>query len=597
MIRLYPRCALRTFFLAGLLTFLAPAARATIRYDISLAQPEQRLFHVRMTIPGVRGEVLVQMPAWDTLYQVRDFAAHVQDVRATGDNGGPLPVVKLDKQTWRVTARGTVRLEYASYWDEPGPFASQLNPNHAFLNFAMVLLYVPERRAEDTRVVFEDIPSTWRIAVELPPAQDSSGSAFTASSYDTLVDAPVEIGNFEEFRLQGIDPPVRVVVHGTGWDRARLQEWLRRIVLYETQLMGGAPYSEYLFILHIGIEPSSAGGGMEHSNGTAISVSEFPALFGVAAHEFFHLWNVKRIRPQSLEPVERTREEFTRALWFAEGVTSTYGSYTLVRSGLWTSRQFLDDLGAEITELEARPARRWQSVEQSSLDAWFEKYPLYRRPDFSISYYNKGQLLGVLLDILIRDATNNRASLDDVLRELNEQFARRGRFYHDSGDIRAAAEHVSGRSFTEFFARYVSGTDELPFDEVLALAGLAVRPLVVTRPEFGFGIGRAADGSAAIAQVEVGSSAEKAGLRPSDGLIALDGAPFPRNPQSWLDQHKPGDTVALRIRRNGDERDVSLRLDEWREVPYQVLPLANSTAKQQRILDGMLRGTTEAARP
>jgi predicted metalloprotease with PDZ domain len=509
-LRLLPPLA---FFLPLLIALFAPSARATIRYDISLARPEQRLFHIRMTIPDVHKDVVVQMAAWDTLYQIRDFAAHLQALHATSGDGKPLASTKLDKQTWRISGQGTVILEYVSYWDEPGPFGSQLSSTHAFINLAMILFYVPERHGEDTRMAFENLPGSWRVAVELPIAQDSSGRAFTAPSFDALVDAPVEIGNFEEFRLEGIDPPVRVAVHGANWDRGRLQEALRRIVTYETQMMGEAPYTEYLFIIHIGVDSASYGGGMEHTNGTAISVGEFGELINAAAHEFFHLWNVKRIRPQSLETLDRTHEQYSRSLWFAEGFTNTYGNYTLVRSGLWSPRQFFDELSSAITELQVRPARRWQSAEQSSLDAWFEKYPFYRRPEFSISYYNKGQLLGVLLDILIRDATDNRASLDDIMRELNDKFAHNGRFYRDTDDIRAAAEHVAGRSLSEFFSRYVSGTEELPFADILALAGLSVR--------------------------------------------------------------SPGN------------------LRSEREAFFSVMPLPNATPKQQRILEGILHGTTD----
>src|SRR6202043_3073297 len=183
-----------------------------------------------------------------------------------------------------------------------------------------------------------------------------------------------------------------------------------------------------------------------------------------------------------LEPVDYTREMWTPALWFAEGVTSTYGSYTLVRTGIWSRAQFLADLGRQITELESRPARTWQSAEESSLDTWFDKYPLYDRPDFSISYYNKGQLLGVALDILIRDATDNRASLDDVMRRLNQQYAQRGRFYADSAGIQETVEEVvrtanagGAGDFAGFFKRYVSGTEEIPFADLLSRAGFALK--------------------------------------------------------------------------------------------------------------------------
>src|SRR6202023_2737844 len=170
-----------------------------------------------------------------------------------------------------------------------------------------------------------------------------------------------------------------------------------------------------------------------------------------------------------------TMEQYTRALWFAEGVTSTYGSYALERSGLWSKKQLSHDLGEQITELEGRPANRWQSAEQSSLDAWLEKYSLYENPEYSVSYYTKGQILGVLLDILIRDRTDNQKSLDDVLRSMNEEFAKQGKTYRDSSDVRLTAEKVAGGSFEEFFQKYVSHPEPLPYQVVLPMAGLLMR--------------------------------------------------------------------------------------------------------------------------
>ena len=392
-------------FASCLLAFLAaaPPARATIRYEISLARPAQHQFHVTMTIPDVRQSVVVQMPAWNTLYQIRDFAYHVAALHAVDAAGKPLRVSRSDKQTWTIQGQGEVRVEYADYWDEAGPFGTQLSNEHAFLNLAMVLCYVPDRRAEESTVHFSDVPQGWRTAVELPA---DGSSAYRAPGYDALVDAPVEIGPLDMFQFQAAGKPIRVAVHGESVDHARITEMLTRIVEYESSLMGGLPFSEYLFVYHIGRD--FGGGGMEHSNCTTIAVGSAGQLANVSAHEFFHLWNVKRIRPQSLEPVDYTREMFTPSLWFAEGFTNTYAAYTLVRSGAWNQGQFFADLTEQINELEARPARHWQSAEESSLDAWFEKYPLYNEPGYSVSYYNKGQLLGVGLDILIRDATDNR---------------------------------------------------------------------------------------------------------------------------------------------------------------------------------------------
>src|SRR5467141_305397 len=501
----------RAAALAALL-FAARPARATIEYSVSVARPEKHLFGVTMRVPNVHDRVLLQMPAWNALYQIRDFSSHMMQVTAKDEAGATLPIVKLDKQTWQVTGAGTLTVSYPIFWDEASPFASQLNPDHAFLNLAMVLLYVPDRRGEDTRMVFDDMPEGWRVAVELEsvnmPAGRRSG-AYTAPSYDALVDAPVELGTFDEFRIEAGGRPIRIVVHGDPGDRSKLTDALKRIVDYEVSLMGGAPFREYLFLFHVGTV--YGGGGMEHANSTTISADVPGQLTSYAAHEFFHAWNVKRIRPRSLEPVDFTKEMWTRSLWFAEGVTSTYGAYALVRTGLWSPQQFYSDLGAQISELESRPAHLWQSVEESSLDAWYEKYPIYNRPEESISYYNKGQLLGVALDLLIRDTTDNRASLDDVLRTLNDEFARRGRFYNDSDDLRGVAEDVirkkapaANPNLKDFFARYVSGTDEIPFDNLLGRAGWLLKDTGQQRGAFGFTIRRDGKSSPFIGSLEAG---------------------------------------------------------------------------------------------
>jgi predicted metalloprotease with PDZ domain len=584
-----------------LLAFLAAApAQATIRYAVSVGQAEEHVFRVTMTIPAVREHVVVQLPAWNALYQIRDFAYHVLHVSATDGASKSLAIVKLDKQTWRISSQGTVTVHYSSYWDEPGAFSSQLNSAHAFLNLATILLYVPDRRDEETHIVFDDVPATWRIATALRPGEIAAGGrtkAYVAASYDALVDAPVELGTFEEFRLEGDGPHIRIVVHGDGWRRDQLIDMVSRIVHYQAGLMGGAPFDEFLFLYHIGSVAAGAGGGMEHANSTAIFAESLAPVAGVTAHEFFHAWNVKRIRPQSLEPVDYTREQWTRALWFAEGVTSTYGSYTLARSGLWGRKQFYGDLAAQITELESRPAHRWKSVEEASLDAWLEKYAAYRRPEFSISYYNKGQILGVLLDILIRDATDNRASLDDVLRALNEEFARRGRFYRDSADIQAMAERVAGRSLDEFFSRYVAGADELPCASLLARAGLTLKAHGRSRAEFGFWPARGPDVASVATRVEPGSSAQRADVREGDILLALNGAPFPRHADRWLREHRAGETVRLRLRRDSEEKDVSFALGEREERMYEIEEAGQPMEKQRRILEGLLRGTTDQPRP
>ncbi len=594
-----PRVWLRAAIVAAVFYFACPA-RATIDYTVSLAHPERHIFGVTMRIPKVRDRVTLQMPAWNALYQIRDFSSHMMQVTAKDEEGHPLPLSKLDKQTWSVTANGTVTVSYPIFWDEPGPFASQLNPDHAFLNFAMLLLYVPDRRTEDTKVAFDDMPEGWRVAVELDAAGVAAGhrsSAYVAPGYDQLVDAPVEIGHFDEYRMQAGGRPIRIVVHGDSGDRSRLVESIKRIVDYDVSLMGGAPFREYLFLFHVG--NNFGGGGMEHMNCTAISADVAAQLPVYSAHEFFHAWNVKRIRPQSLEPVDYTREMWTRSLWFAEGVTNTYEAYGLERTGLWSTQQFYGNLAGEITELQSRPAHRWQSVEQASLDAWYEKYPLYTRPEESISYYNKGQIVGVLLDILMRDRTDNRAGLDDVLRELNEEYAKAGRYYNESEGLRAAMEDVirkkaplADADLADFFSRYVSGTEEIPYSDFLGRAGWSLRDASQHRATFGFSLNREAGPSPSVVSVDRESGASEAGLKEGDALIALNGESFPRSPERWLRDHEPGDRVTLKVQRGGEEMTFSFPLGRQTDASYQIAEVASPTEKQRRIREGILHGVT-----
>src|SRR2546428_2246230 len=458
----------------------------------------------------------------------------------------------------------------------------------------MILMYVPDRRSEDVRVARPDVPLEWQAAgpslVSLEQISRARQFVFSASSYDAIADAPVEAGKFEEFQITGITPPITVVVHGENWKRKRAEEDLKRICEYEIKLMEGAPFERYTFILHIG--KGAGGGGMEHANSTAIGVPSDEFMAGVAAHEFFHLWNVKRIRPATLEPVDYTKEQYTRALWFAEGVTNTYGAYALVRSGIWSKEQFYADLSDQITELEARPAEHWQSAEQSSLDAWLEKYPLYNRPDHSVSYYTKGQLLGLLLDILIRDHTNNNASLDDVLRLMNREFAAKGRFYRASLDVRLMAERAADTSFEDFFRRYVAGAEPLPYDHVLPLAGLELRSATRSRAVPGFSLERTPTGDWRVVSIDPDGEAARSGLREGDLILRWDDGDVPRRLERWLREQKPGDKLRLRLRREDKEQSLEFPLGEVKETLWQVVESSAVGEKANRIRYGLLRGTS-----
>jgi predicted metalloprotease with PDZ domain len=581
----------------------ARPAAGTIGYKISLKDPEQHVFQVSMTIPQPAPETRLAMPAWNALYQVRDFTYRIRNVQVSSlpDSGAPgenLPVRKLDKQTWEIVGGGknaravsSWMVRYSILWDDAGPFNSQLNARHAFVNFAELLLYVPDRRSEEITVEFDDLPASWRAIAELPTG--TTPNSFSAASYDTLVDAPAEIGKFEEFGFEEGGAHFRVVVDAKEWRRDRLENYLRHITAYELQLMGGPPFHQYTFFFHIGPYSEAGGGGMEHADCTAIGSSSIESAITTAAHEFFHAWNVKRIRPQTLEPVDFTKEQYTRALWFAEGVTNTYASYTLERSGIWPKERFYADLAAQISELDSRPAHRWQSVEESSLDAWLEKYDEYRQPERSISYYNKGQIVGEMLDLVIRNATDGHKSLDAVMTRMNQAYAKQGKYYDDTNGVRAAAEEVTGTSLDDFFRRYVSGTDEIPYDKFLGPVGLELKVELHDIADLGFRTagGRAGGSTVAVSQVVPGSGAEAAGLLAGDVLLELNGETVPAFLSAWVRQHAPGEIVKLRVHRDGKVLDLSFALGSNETKKYSISEVAHATDTQKRIREGWLRGT------
>jgi predicted metalloprotease with PDZ domain len=250
-------------------------------------------------------------------------------------------------------------------------------------------------------------------------------------------------------------------------------------------------------------------------------------------------------------------------------------------------------LSQQISDLEARPANRWQSAEESSLDAWLEKYPLYNRPRESVSYYEKGQVLGVLLDILIRDRTDNEKSLDDVLRAMNNEFAKKNKPYRDSLDVRLTAERVAGASFEEFFGKYVSHAEPLPYAQILPLAGLELRKAQRKRPVLGFSIERGPSGEVIAQDVDPESSAAQAGLRSGDLILSWNGAEPPHNPERWVFSQKAGSVARLRVRRDDRELAIDFRIDEATETFYQIAENPRAEAKAKRIREGILRGTTQ----
>jgi predicted metalloprotease with PDZ domain len=561
-------------------------------YSITLADADHHRVHVSMTYDPENGGTQVQLPVWNALYQVRDFSKNVLAVRASDPSGVQLPIRQVDKTTWEFRPRpGWVTMDYDIVLDETGPFGAQFNTHHAFFNLAEVLMYPVNGRELPITLRFQQVPANWKLATPLPSlsipatvAGGPSGRLLHAANYDRLVDSPCELGQFAENDFEQDGAKYRVVIDANpaDYDSDKIVSSLKKITAAETAWMQDRPFDHYVFIYHF--PPGPAGGGMEHAYSTAIDHSandlkDIKTLESTSAHEFFHLWNVKRIRPQSLEPIDYTRENYTRALWFSEGVTSTVADLALLKAGLLQPPEYFERLSSAITTLQSRPAHLTQSAEESSLDTWLDKYPNYHASDRSVSYYNKGEILGVLLDLKIREDSHDRYSLQDLFHSLNRDYAKPGQFFPDSDGVRGEAEKLTGSNLNGFFADYVAGTSELPYEQLFASVGLTLEKQSRTVADPGFSAARNFTPPLVVENI-YGAQAQSAGLQQGDQIIAVDGKSPGRNLERQLEGMKPGTKVRLTIQNRTGRKDIELTLGETAVTAYVLHDVAQPSSAQ-----------------
>jgi predicted metalloprotease with PDZ domain len=580
---------------------LPPATEAhepTLCYTISLQQTGEHMVGVSIKLPAGAAQRDLQLPVWNALYQVRDFAQYVNWVKATDMAGHKLAVRMLNKSLWRVSgAENGAQLDYEVFANDSGPYGAELNRQHAFFNFAELLMYPADSRSAPVQLRFTGLPAGWKIAT---PLAGSFKQGFTAENYDRLVDSPVELGNFQEEDFDQRGGHYRVIVDAspTADDMIKIVSEDRSIVEAATSWMGDRPFTTYLFLYHF--PRSGSGGGMEHAYSTAIDLPEQAlsgsptALAAVTAHEFFHLWNVKRIRPQSLEPIDYTTEHYSAALWFSEGVTSTVGNIILSRAGLLDEVHYLNRIASEIRQLESRPAHLTQSAEESSLDAWLEKYDYYRMPQRSISYYNKGELLGVLLDLAVREASNGTESLRDVFQWMNLNYAKHGQFFPDSAGVEQAAEAVTHADLRLFFERYVRGTGEIPWDEYFKTVGLQMFRQTLTVAAPGFSATRSFNKLPVVSAVSPDSEAAHAGLAVGDSILEINQRVAGSDFEQRLAELHPGDTVYLRVRSGRIERGLRWKVASREEVDYRLQDVSDLTLQQKARRTAWLKGESQS---
>lgn len=541
-----------------------------------------------MTVARAPAGTEIQFPAWNALYQFRDFVRNVQNLQA--DCGGtPLALRPVDVNTWQIGGAPCepLTVRYQVFANQPGVFSSELAPDHAFLNPAQILFYVPSMRQAPCLMRFI-LPQGWKLATLLP----GGGPDFSARDYDELADSPVEAGVFQtqEFRQDGSDYRIVVRDDAMSYPAQRLEASIRKITAVETTLMGGQPCPRYTFIFHF---LNTGGGGMEHACGAAIAFpsplleTDWQGLENTIAHEFFHLWNVKRIRPEGLVPVDYARGNDTRALWFSEGVTSAYAELVLLRAGLIGRGAFYAHLAALITSLQGREARHYQSVALAGMDAWLEKYPDYNRASRSISYYHKGELLGDLLDLEILHASGGAKSMDDLMRRLYAASATP--FTETALESQIAALGPGPAWTASFFRNDVDGTSELNYQQYLQYAGLDLQTQTLQTPDWGFNAAQDFDGNLRVATVDPASSAAQAGIEPGDVLEAVNGQKLYALPKN-LEGVQPGQRVKLQILRGSRTVRLKFNLGSSNQTTYTVAEAPQATPEQAALRNSWLSG-------
>ncbi|MCA1630425.1 MAG: PDZ domain-containing protein [Acidobacteria bacterium] len=575
-----------------------------ISYTVSMPEPHTHLLQVQMSVTGVSGAALppqldLVMPVWTPgSYLVREFERHVQDFRAVTDVDHRRAWRKVNKNTWRVETSGarTLRVGYAVYANEFSVRTNELNDRHAFWNNAPTLMY-PDGFLGAPSTVRVEPHGDWKIATGLP-AVSGERDTFRAENYDVLYDSPFLVSDFKvlPFEVRGV--PHRVVIDGEGnYDAERLRRDVQKIVEAAVGVVGEIPYRDYTFLLML---HPTAGGGLEHLNSTALIFrrfnfrpdTEYRNLLTLVAHEFFHAWNVKRIRPDALGPFDYTGENYTRLLWVAEGVTSYYENLIARRAGLMTEKEYLDDLARSVRALQNTPGRLEVSLEESSFDAWIKYYRADENSiNSTVSYYDKGAIVGLLLDLEIRRRSAGAKSLDDVMRHLYAEFFKKQRNYTPE-DFQRAAELMAGGSLEDFFGRFVRGREELDYNAALAGLGLQLEAFAgdrarpaAERAYFGATLAQAAD-RLNVTNVLSGSPAYAQGLNAGDQIVAVDGARATLDfLNARLNDKKPGDEVRLAVFRTDELRNLTVKLGARPDNGLRVVPVKAPTPEQARLYE------------
>jgi len=578
-------------------TIATSAPITDIRYEVTFtrANAERRVVSSVMTFTvGGDAAVILSLPSWTPgAYEISNFARNVSSFSAE-EGGNSLAWDKLDPDTWRVRPRGagevSVKFDYQA--DSLDNAASWSRPDFLLFNGTNLFLYPEGRGFNFPASVSINTEAGWKIATGMT---STGARRFAASNYHDLVDMPFFVGQFDLDSAQISGSWVRFATYPAGSvaGGARIAVWeaLKRVIPAEVKVFGEVPWNTYS-VLQITDPAYGGGSGLEHQNSHVDVIGPgmggSPVMPSLYAHEIFHAWNVKRLRPGDLWPYKYDQEQPTSLLWISEGITDYYADLAEVRGGVINAAGFYAATGEKISEVADLPPT---ALEDASLSTW-----IHPRDGTEYVYYPKGSLAGLLLDIIIRDASDNRRSLDDVMRELYNAAYKNNRGFTSDEWWSAVGRAANGKSFTDFYARYIDGREPYPWDTILPLAGMRLARDTLNEPRVG--IGTVQDSSGVhVTEVVPGSAAEAAGVQPGDLLLAVGG--ISATDPTWSLKFRTkyarspeGSPLPILVRRNGREQTLEARLHFASRVESRLVEDARASAKARRVREGLLRGTT-----
>ncbi|MFN6473728.1 MAG: M61 family metallopeptidase [Nostoc sp. SerVER01] len=561
----------------------------TIHYLVAMSQPETHLFEVTLQLVDYPWPILdLKLPVWTPgSYLVREYAKNLQDFVAFAKDK-PLPWRKISKNHWQIDKAGVSELtiRYRIFANELSVRTNHLDATHGYFNGAAIFFRISGWEKQPIRVTIIPPRPEWQVTTALSPVAEETNT-FLAIDFDTLVDSPFEIGSHQLYQFEVLGKPHELAIWGQGnYQVQQMITDIQKIIRVEAQMFGGLPYERYVFLLHLF---SQAFGGLEHKNSCSLIYQRFgfrvpekyDRFLQLVAHEFFHLWNVKRIRPKALEVFDYDQENYTPCLWFCEGTTSYYDLLIPLRAGIYDAKSYLNHLSKEITRYQTTPGRKVQPLSESSFDAWIKLY----RPDANsgnsqISYYLKGEMISLLLDLLIRSTHDNQRSLDDVMLKMWQQFGE-VEIGYTSEQLQEVIESVAGIDLTDFFGRYIHTTEDLPFNQYLEPFGLELVADQQEEPYLGVRI-NTENGREIIKFVEAGSPAQAGGIDTGDELLAIDGIKLTANSLSdRLKDYQPNNKIEVALFHQDELRTYSITLASPNPTRYQVKPIDSPDSTQQ----------------